>query len=146
MTEIECVREGCQSEALRRLSGSVQERQCFTVVFRGARKSLDLVCPSEEEAQRWVRGLRALKEYVANMTQKEKLDQYPKYFPISWIKYSAAEAALTLLSHVPSHVHRIAKMSCNDQIKKSPVSKYSQTITTNYNPVQPEDDMSVGIR
>uniref|UniRef100_A0A671W2I9 Phosphoinositide phospholipase C n=1 Tax=Sparus aurata TaxID=8175 RepID=A0A671W2I9_SPAAU len=77
VTEVECVREGCQSEALRRLSGSVKENQCFTVVFRGARKSLDLLCPCEDEAQRWVRGLRALKDYVANMTQKEKLDQYP---------------------------------------------------------------------
>ncbi|CAJ1076261.1 -phosphatidylinositol 4%2C5-bisphosphate phosphodiesterase delta-3-A [Xyrichtys novacula] len=76
VTEVECVREGCQSETLRRLSGSVPENQCFTVVFRGARKSLDLLCPCEEEAQRWVRGLRALKEHVANMTQKEKLDHW----------------------------------------------------------------------
>uniref|UniRef100_A0A8C5HF03 Phosphoinositide phospholipase C n=1 Tax=Gouania willdenowi TaxID=441366 RepID=A0A8C5HF03_GOUWI len=77
VTEVECVREGCQSEALRQLSGSVPEKQCFTVVFRGARKSLDLLCSCEDEAQRWVRGLRTLKERVANMTQKEKLDQYP---------------------------------------------------------------------
>uniref|UniRef100_A0A8K9V3R4 Phosphoinositide phospholipase C n=1 Tax=Oncorhynchus mykiss TaxID=8022 RepID=A0A8K9V3R4_ONCMY len=77
VTEVECVREGCQSEALRRLSGSVPENQCFTVVFRGARKSLDLLCPCEEEARHWVRGIRTLKERVANMTQKEKLDQYP---------------------------------------------------------------------
>lgn len=82
MTEVECVREGCQSEALRRLSGSVPENQCFTVVFRGARKSLDLMCPCEDEAQRWVRGLRTLKEHVGNMTQKEKLDQYPAQFSI----------------------------------------------------------------
>lgn len=79
-TEVECIREGCQSEALRRLSRSVHDKQCFTVVFRGARKSLDLVCPSEAEAQSWVRGLRTLKEYVANMSQKEKLDQYPAQF------------------------------------------------------------------
>ncbi|KAM7387292.1 hypothetical protein PAMA_009761 [Pampus argenteus] len=76
VTEVECVREGCQSEALRRLSGSVPENQCFTVVFKGARKSLDLLCSCEEEAQRWVRGLRTLKERVANMTQKEKLDHW----------------------------------------------------------------------
>ncbi|KAG7234782.1 hypothetical protein INR49_003996 [Caranx melampygus] len=62
VTEVECVREGCQSEALRRLSGSVPENRCFTVVFRGTRKSLDLLCPCEVEAQRWVRGLRMLKE------------------------------------------------------------------------------------
>uniref|UniRef100_A0A8D3CN94 Phosphoinositide phospholipase C n=1 Tax=Scophthalmus maximus TaxID=52904 RepID=A0A8D3CN94_SCOMX len=77
VTEVECVREGCKSEALRRLAGSVPESRCFTVVFRGARKSLDLLCPCEDDARRWVRGLRTLKERVANMTQKEKLDQYP---------------------------------------------------------------------
>ncbi|KAF0033079.1 hypothetical protein F2P81_015369 [Scophthalmus maximus] len=77
LTEVECVREGCKSEALRRLAGSVPESRCFTVVFRGARKSLDLLCPCEDDARRWVRGLRTLKERVANMTQKEKLDQYP---------------------------------------------------------------------
>uniref|UniRef100_A0A8C6KIR2 Phosphoinositide phospholipase C n=1 Tax=Nothobranchius furzeri TaxID=105023 RepID=A0A8C6KIR2_NOTFU len=77
ITEVECVREGCQSEALRRLSGSVPDNQCFTVVFSGARKSLDLRCHSADEAQRWVRGLRFLKHQVASMTQKEKLDQYP---------------------------------------------------------------------
>lgn len=76
VTEVECVREGCQSEALRRLSGSVPETQCFTVVFRGARKSLDLLCSCEDEARRWVRGLRMLKERVAAMTQKEKLDHW----------------------------------------------------------------------
>uniref|UniRef100_A0A4W5PGF0 Phosphoinositide phospholipase C n=1 Tax=Hucho hucho TaxID=62062 RepID=A0A4W5PGF0_9TELE len=76
VTEVECVREGCQSEALRRLSGSVPENQCFTVVFRGARKSLDLLCSCEEEARHWVRGIRTLKERVANMTQKEKLDHW----------------------------------------------------------------------
>uniref|UniRef100_G3P4B1 Phosphoinositide phospholipase C n=1 Tax=Gasterosteus aculeatus aculeatus TaxID=481459 RepID=G3P4B1_GASAC len=62
LTEVECVREGCQSEALRRLGGSLPEGKCFTVIFRGARKSLDLLCPSEEEAQRWVRGLCTLKD------------------------------------------------------------------------------------
>lgn len=77
VTEVECVREGCQSEALRRLGGSLPEGKCFTVIFRGARKSLDLLCPSEEEAQRWVRGLCTLKEHVADMSQKQKLDQYP---------------------------------------------------------------------
>uniref|UniRef100_A0A3P8N7T5 Phosphoinositide phospholipase C n=1 Tax=Astatotilapia calliptera TaxID=8154 RepID=A0A3P8N7T5_ASTCA len=75
---VECVCEGYQSEALRRLSGTLPENQCFTVVFKGARKSLDLKCPTAEEAQHWVRGLRMLKERVARMSQKEKLDQYPR--------------------------------------------------------------------
>uniref|UniRef100_A0A3Q1JMR6 Phosphoinositide phospholipase C n=1 Tax=Anabas testudineus TaxID=64144 RepID=A0A3Q1JMR6_ANATE len=76
--EVECVREGCQSELLRRMVGTVPEGSCLTVVFKGPRKSLDLLCHSDEEAQRWARGIRKLQERVENMTQKEKLDQYPK--------------------------------------------------------------------
>uniref|UniRef100_A0A3B3UAP2 Phosphoinositide phospholipase C n=1 Tax=Poecilia latipinna TaxID=48699 RepID=A0A3B3UAP2_9TELE len=60
--EVECVREGCQSETLRRMAGSVPEGRCLTVVFKGPRKSLDLLCSSQEEAQHWARGIRTLQE------------------------------------------------------------------------------------
>uniref|UniRef100_A0A673ILT3 Phosphoinositide phospholipase C n=1 Tax=Sinocyclocheilus rhinocerous TaxID=307959 RepID=A0A673ILT3_9TELE len=70
VTEVECVREGCQSECLRRMAGLVPETHCFTVVFRGGRKSLDLCCSTQDEAERWVRGLRTLKDRVSNMTRK----------------------------------------------------------------------------
>lgn len=59
------------------MGGSVSEGHSLTVVFKGARKSLDLLCQSQEEARRWVRGIRTLQEHVENMTQKEKLNQYP---------------------------------------------------------------------
>uniref|UniRef100_H3C3M3 phosphoinositide phospholipase C n=1 Tax=Tetraodon nigroviridis TaxID=99883 RepID=H3C3M3_TETNG len=55
--EVECVLEGCQSETFRHMAGSVPEGQCLTVVFKGARKSLDLLCQSQEEAQLWARGI-----------------------------------------------------------------------------------------
>ncbi|XP_031179848.1 1-phosphatidylinositol 4,5-bisphosphate phosphodiesterase delta-3-A-like isoform X1 [Sander lucioperca] len=74
--EVECVREGCQSETLRQLVGSVPEQRCLTVVFKGPRKSLDLLCQSQEEAQHWARGIRTLQGRVENMTQKEKLDHW----------------------------------------------------------------------
>ncbi|KAM9837387.1 1-phosphatidylinositol 4,5-bisphosphate phosphodiesterase delta-3-A-like [Aulostomus maculatus] len=74
--EVECVREGCQSETLRQMIGSIPEGRCLTVVFRGPRKSLDLLCQSQEEAQHWVRGIRTLQGRVENMTQKEKLDHW----------------------------------------------------------------------
>lgn len=75
--EVECVHEGCQSETLQQMVGSVPENQYLTVVFKGSRKSLDLLCQSQEEAQCWARGIRTLQERMDNMTQKEKLDQYP---------------------------------------------------------------------
>uniref|UniRef100_A0A8K9WQR0 Phosphoinositide phospholipase C n=1 Tax=Oncorhynchus mykiss TaxID=8022 RepID=A0A8K9WQR0_ONCMY len=62
VTDVECVREGLQSETLRQLTGSIPEGQCLTVVFKGARKSLDLRCHTDEEAQRWARGIRTLQE------------------------------------------------------------------------------------
>ncbi|XP_041829188.1 1-phosphatidylinositol 4,5-bisphosphate phosphodiesterase delta-3-A-like [Melanotaenia boesemani] len=74
--EVECVREGCQSDTLRRMAGSVPETRCLTVVFKGSRKSLDLLCQSEEEAKHWARGIRTLQERVENMTHKEKLDHW----------------------------------------------------------------------
>ncbi|CAI5682753.1 unnamed protein product [Oreochromis niloticus] len=74
--EVECVHEGCQSETLRQMAGSVPENQCLTVVFKGPRKSLDLLCQSQDEAQCWARGIRTLQERMDNMTQKEKLDHW----------------------------------------------------------------------
>uniref|UniRef100_A0A8C8DCF4 Phosphoinositide phospholipase C n=1 Tax=Oryzias sinensis TaxID=183150 RepID=A0A8C8DCF4_9TELE len=75
--DVECVREGCQLEALRHMTGSESTKRCLTVVFKGPRKSLELLCQSEEEAQQWARGIRTLQERVDNMTHREKLDQYP---------------------------------------------------------------------
>ncbi|XP_008313097.1 1-phosphatidylinositol 4,5-bisphosphate phosphodiesterase delta-3-A-like isoform X2 [Cynoglossus semilaevis] len=76
ITEVECVRQGCQSETLRLMGESVPEGRCLTVVFKGPRKSLDLLCQSPEEAQNWARGIRTLQGRVENMTQKEKLDHW----------------------------------------------------------------------
>uniref|UniRef100_A0A670YQ33 Phosphoinositide phospholipase C n=1 Tax=Pseudonaja textilis TaxID=8673 RepID=A0A670YQ33_PSETE len=57
---VESVREGYQSEGLRKFGGSFAEEQCFTIVFRGKRKNLDLAARTGTEAQQWVRGLTKL--------------------------------------------------------------------------------------
>ncbi|KAL8175626.1 UNVERIFIED_CONTAM: 1-phosphatidylinositol 4,5-bisphosphate phosphodiesterase delta-3, partial [Gekko kuhli] len=74
---IESVREGYQSEGLRKYGSSFPEAQCFTIVFRGKRKNLDLAAQTAEEAQRWVRGLTKLMARAEAMSQREKLEQYP---------------------------------------------------------------------
>ncbi|XP_074835087.1 1-phosphatidylinositol 4,5-bisphosphate phosphodiesterase delta-3 isoform X5 [Carettochelys insculpta] len=76
IAHLEAVREGYQSEGLRKYGRAFPERQCLTLVFRGRRKNLDLVAPSEEEAQRWVRGLSKLMAKVEAMSQQEKLDHW----------------------------------------------------------------------
>uniref|UniRef100_A0A674BB54 Phosphoinositide phospholipase C n=1 Tax=Salmo trutta TaxID=8032 RepID=A0A674BB54_SALTR len=96
VTDVECVREGLQSETLRQLTGSIPEGQCLTVVFKGARKSLDLRCQTDEEAQRWARGIRTLQERVENMTQKEKLDKYPLW--LMKLSYEEVQGLLTMIN------------------------------------------------
>lgn len=74
---IEAVREGHQSEGLRRYGGAFAPARCLTIAFKGRRKNLDLAAPTAEEAQRWVRGLAKLRERLDAMSQRERLDQYP---------------------------------------------------------------------
>uniref|UniRef100_A0A8B9PNB2 Phosphoinositide phospholipase C n=1 Tax=Apteryx owenii TaxID=8824 RepID=A0A8B9PNB2_APTOW len=57
---IEGVREGYQSEGLRKYGASFPERHCFTIVFKGKRKNLDLAARGEEDARHWVQGLTKL--------------------------------------------------------------------------------------
>ncbi|KAL4687801.1 hypothetical protein H8959_019929 [Pygathrix nigripes] len=74
---IEAVREGHQSEGLRRFGGAFAPARCLTIAFKGRRKNLDLAAPTAEEAQRWVRGLTKLRARLDAMSQRERLDQYP---------------------------------------------------------------------
>ncbi|XP_054987015.1 1-phosphatidylinositol 4,5-bisphosphate phosphodiesterase delta-3 [Sorex araneus] len=73
---IEAVREGHQSEGLRRFGGNFAPARCLTIAFRGRRKNLDLAAPSAEEAQRWVRGLAKLRARLDAMSQRERLDHW----------------------------------------------------------------------
>nr|XP_027802811.1 1-phosphatidylinositol 4,5-bisphosphate phosphodiesterase delta-3 [Marmota flaviventris] len=71
---IEAVREGHQSEGLRRYGGAFAPARCLTITFKGRRKNLDLAAPTAEEAQRWVRGLAKLRARLDAMSQRERLD------------------------------------------------------------------------
>ncbi|XP_059989096.1 1-phosphatidylinositol 4,5-bisphosphate phosphodiesterase delta-3 [Lagenorhynchus albirostris] len=71
---IEAVREGHQSEGLRRFGGAFEPARCLTIAFKGRRKNLDLAAPTAEEAQRWVRGLAKLRARLDAMSQRERLD------------------------------------------------------------------------
>ncbi|XP_031324446.1 1-phosphatidylinositol 4,5-bisphosphate phosphodiesterase delta-3 isoform X1 [Camelus dromedarius] len=73
---IEAVREGHQSEGLRRFGGAFEPARCLTIAFKGSRKNLDLAAPTAEEAQRWVRGLAKLRMRLDAMSQRERLDHW----------------------------------------------------------------------
>uniref|UniRef100_A0A8C4YMP3 Phosphoinositide phospholipase C n=1 Tax=Gopherus evgoodei TaxID=1825980 RepID=A0A8C4YMP3_9SAUR len=72
---IEAMREGYQSEGLRKHGRYFPETQCLTIVFKGRRKNLDLAAQSEEEAKRWARGLKKL------MAKVEAMICPPLFFP-----------------------------------------------------------------
>ncbi|XP_037379938.1 1-phosphatidylinositol 4,5-bisphosphate phosphodiesterase delta-4 isoform X2 [Talpa occidentalis] len=76
ISDVETVREGDESELLRSLAEELPLKQGFTIVFRGRRSNLDLVANSVEEAQIWMEGLQQLVNFVTNMDQQERLDQW----------------------------------------------------------------------
>ncbi|NXA12167.1 PLCD3 phosphodiesterase, partial [Sapayoa aenigma] len=76
VTHIEGVLEGHQSEGLRKHGAAFPERHCFTLVFKGRRKNLDLAARSEEHARHWVQGLTKLMGRLQAMSQMEKLDHW----------------------------------------------------------------------
>ncbi|XP_012583882.1 PREDICTED: 1-phosphatidylinositol 4,5-bisphosphate phosphodiesterase delta-4 isoform X1 [Condylura cristata] len=76
ISDVETVREGDESELLRSLAEELPLMQGFTIVFRGRRSNLDLVANSVEEAQIWMEGLQLLVNFVTNMDQQERLDQW----------------------------------------------------------------------
>ncbi|XP_054657503.1 1-phosphatidylinositol 4,5-bisphosphate phosphodiesterase delta-3 [Grus americana] len=73
---VEGVREGHQSEGLRKYGAAFPERHCFTLVFKGRRKNLDLAARGEEDARHWVQGLTKLMVRLQTMSQLEKLDHW----------------------------------------------------------------------
>ncbi|XP_075418096.1 1-phosphatidylinositol 4,5-bisphosphate phosphodiesterase delta-3 isoform X2 [Tenrec ecaudatus] len=77
---IEAVREGHQSEGLRRYGGAFAPACCLTIAFKGRRKNLDLAAPNAEVAQRWVRGLAKLRARLDAMNQRERLDHWIHFY------------------------------------------------------------------
>ncbi|XP_044532427.1 1-phosphatidylinositol 4,5-bisphosphate phosphodiesterase delta-3 isoform X1 [Gracilinanus agilis] len=76
LQHIEAVRQGHESEGLRRYGSAFPAGRCLTITFKDRRKNLDLAAATEEEAQRWVRGLAKLRARLDAMSQREKLDHW----------------------------------------------------------------------
>uniref|UniRef100_A0A8C5PMH9 Phosphoinositide phospholipase C n=1 Tax=Leptobrachium leishanense TaxID=445787 RepID=A0A8C5PMH9_9ANUR len=76
ISDIETIREGHQSEILQSIADEFHAELCFTIVFYGRRRNLDLIANTAEEAQCWIQGLEKLIETVTKMDQKEILDQW----------------------------------------------------------------------
>ncbi|XP_012723855.2 1-phosphatidylinositol 4,5-bisphosphate phosphodiesterase delta-1b isoform X1 [Fundulus heteroclitus] len=73
---ISAVRLGRQSEGLKKNTEEHVEGRCFTILFKGRRKNLDLMASSEEEAGRWVRSLEKLISNLNNLSHQQKTEHW----------------------------------------------------------------------
>uniref|UniRef100_A0A8C5A483 Phosphoinositide phospholipase C n=1 Tax=Gadus morhua TaxID=8049 RepID=A0A8C5A483_GADMO len=75
--DISAVRPGRQSEGLQKYTEEQVGPRCFSIIFKGRRKNLDLIASSEEEARRWVVGLEKVITSTKGLDRQVKTEQYP---------------------------------------------------------------------
>ncbi|XP_067439028.1 1-phosphatidylinositol 4,5-bisphosphate phosphodiesterase delta-1-like [Thunnus thynnus] len=76
LDDIEEVREGRQSEGLKKYIEEQMEGRCFSIIFKGRRKKLDLIASSEEEAKQWVSSLQKMVSNINNLSDQQKADHW----------------------------------------------------------------------
>lgn len=77
LDDISALRLGRQSEGLRKYTEEQVESRCFSIIFKGRRKNLDLIASSEDEARQWVSSLEKMISKLNNLSSQEKTEQYP---------------------------------------------------------------------
>ncbi|KAI3374431.1 hypothetical protein L3Q82_006255 [Scortum barcoo] len=76
LDDISAVRMGRQSEGLRKYTEEQVEGRCFSIMFKGRRKNLDLIASSEEEAKQWVSGLEKMLSNMNNLSLQQKTEHW----------------------------------------------------------------------
>uniref|UniRef100_A0AAQ6AFX7 Phosphoinositide phospholipase C n=1 Tax=Amphiprion ocellaris TaxID=80972 RepID=A0AAQ6AFX7_AMPOC len=65
---------GRQSEGLKKNTEEQVESRCFSIMFKGRRKNLDLIASSEEEAKQWVKSLQKVVSNINNLSRQQTTD------------------------------------------------------------------------
>lgn len=71
LRDISSLRLGRQSEGLKKYTEEQVDPRCFSIVFKGRRKNLDLIASSEEEAKRWVNSMEKMIQSLNNLNRQE---------------------------------------------------------------------------
>ncbi|XP_059200678.1 1-phosphatidylinositol 4,5-bisphosphate phosphodiesterase delta-1-like [Centropristis striata] len=74
--DISSVRTGRQSEGLKKHTEEQVEGRCFSIMFKGRRKNLDLIASSEEEAKQWVTSLQKTLSNINNLNSQQKKEHW----------------------------------------------------------------------
>ncbi|XP_054478539.1 1-phosphatidylinositol 4,5-bisphosphate phosphodiesterase delta-1a isoform X2 [Anoplopoma fimbria] len=74
--DIDSVRQGRQSEGLNKHTNSGDEDQCFSIIFKGSKKNLDLMAANREVAKQWVSGLDKIISNMLNLSRQQKSEHW----------------------------------------------------------------------
>ncbi|XP_068604489.1 1-phosphatidylinositol 4,5-bisphosphate phosphodiesterase delta-1-like [Brachionichthys hirsutus] len=76
LDEVAAVRGGRQSEGLKKNTEEMVEDRCFTIVFKGRRRNLDLMACSEVEAGQWVSSLQRVIAIMSGLSKLQKTEHW----------------------------------------------------------------------
>ncbi|XP_056155267.1 1-phosphatidylinositol 4,5-bisphosphate phosphodiesterase delta-1a isoform X2 [Lampris incognitus] len=74
--DIDSLRKGRQSEGLQKYTEPSLEDRCFSIIFKGRKKNLDLMAASAEEAKQWVNGLEKVISNMRNLSRQQKSEHW----------------------------------------------------------------------
>ncbi|KAL2097384.1 hypothetical protein ACEWY4_006591 [Coilia grayii] len=74
--DIAAVRQGRQTEGLRKYTDEKVEGRAFSILFKSRRKNLDLIASSEVEAKQWISGLEKLMSNMGKLTHQQKTEHW----------------------------------------------------------------------
>ncbi|XP_068092058.1 1-phosphatidylinositol 4,5-bisphosphate phosphodiesterase delta-1 isoform X2 [Hyperolius riggenbachi] len=74
--DIQDVRLGHETEGLKRFAPDIPSDRCFSIIFKGHQKNLDLIASTTEEAAHWTGGLNKIMDNSRAMSQKQKLQHW----------------------------------------------------------------------
>ncbi|XP_068199825.1 1-phosphatidylinositol 4,5-bisphosphate phosphodiesterase delta-1a isoform X1 [Antennarius striatus] len=74
--EVDSVRKGRQSEGLNKHTDPGVEEQCFSIIFKGRKKNLDLMASNREEAKQWVSGIDKILSKLRTLSRQQKREHW----------------------------------------------------------------------
>ncbi|XP_056276245.1 1-phosphatidylinositol 4,5-bisphosphate phosphodiesterase delta-1-like isoform X3 [Pseudoliparis swirei] len=76
LDDISAVRMGRQSEGLKKNTKDQVEGRCFSIMFKGRRKNLDLIASSDEEAKQWFTSLQKVLSNRNHLNVQQKTEHW----------------------------------------------------------------------
>lgn len=76
LDDVDSLRMGRQSEGLNKHTDPTVEDKCFSIIFKGKKRNLDLMAANPEEAKKWVNGLEKVLSNVHNLSRQKKSEHW----------------------------------------------------------------------